>query len=137
VRAKKPFTFGVKGAVEGEPEPTRGHRLDVSFPEGPRAVLPAKVKENLKIKGAWIVEALLPADGDYTLVVKVDNKEISGSPFSVKAEYVSPLLRTASRRVALHLICQAPLTRCPQLQCGLVQSNSFGACKRSLFQRCI
>lgn len=24
VRAKKPFTFGIKGTVDGEPEPTRG-----------------------------------------------------------------------------------------------------------------
>lgn len=87
VRAKKPFTFGVKGTVDGEPEATRGHKLDITFPSGPRAVLPAKVKDNLKVKGAWIVEALLPGDGDYVMVIKVDGKEITGSPFNVKAEY--------------------------------------------------
>lgn len=65
-----------------------GHKLEVTFPSGPRAVLPPKVKENLKVKGAWIVEALLPADGDYEMVVKVDGKDISGSPFSIKAECV-------------------------------------------------
>ena len=31
VRAKKPFTFGVKGTVDGEPEATRGHKLDVTY----------------------------------------------------------------------------------------------------------
>lgn len=51
-------------------------------------MLPAKVKDNLKIKGAWLVEALLPADGDYVMSIKVDGKDITGSPFNVKAEYV-------------------------------------------------
>ena len=48
-----------QGTIDGEPEATRGHKVDVAFPSGPRAVLPVKVKENLKVKGAWIVEALI------------------------------------------------------------------------------
>lgn len=45
--------------------------LKVSI-SGPRQVLPAKVKENIRLKGSWIVEYMVPCDGEFEMKVSVD-----------------------------------------------------------------
>jgi hypothetical protein len=35
-------------------------------------VLPAKVKENIRLKGSWIVEYMVPFDGEFEMKVVVD-----------------------------------------------------------------
>lgn len=35
-------------------------------------MLPAKVKENIRLKGSWIIEYMVPCDGEFDMTISVD-----------------------------------------------------------------